>query len=53
MRRHGNVRLLLALPTVAVLAIAFVDPASAMRGDSADDRKRTAVEMCARGAQVA
>ena len=49
MRRHGNVRLLLALPTVAVLATAFVDPASAKsRGDSAEDRKRTAVEMCAR-----
>ena len=49
MRRHGNVRLLLALPTVAVLATAFVDPASAKsRGDLAEDRKRTAVEMCAR-----
>src|SRR3954469_16189515 len=49
MDRHDNLGASLAAPLLVLLAMAMAGPALAKsRGDSAEERKRTAVEMCAR-----
>jgi hypothetical protein len=49
MDRHDNLGASLAAPLLVLLAMAMAGPALAKsRGGSAEERKRTAVEMCAR-----